>query len=216
MLREAHAIDGMRIHATDGDIGHVHDLYFDESDWRVRYLHADTRRWFGRHVLLAPTVVRSVDWDHGRIHVALTEEQVRTSPDIDSHKTVSRQHQLPLDEYFQWPLSTSDSLWEGEELAARLHTLLIEMHPEQATAAPEPFKDEAHLWSARALRHYSVESETRHLGRVEDFLVDPDPWTLRYIAVDNGGPLHANRFLLPADRVHWISWDARRVRVTLG
>lgn len=39
MLREVHAIAGMRTHATDGDIGHMPDIYFDDTAWRVRYLH---------------------------------------------------------------------------------------------------------------------------------------------------------------------------------
>jgi len=64
---------GMRIHAMDRDVGHAHDVYFDDVDWRVRYLHVDTQHWLpGRHVLLAPTAVQSVDWERGRIQVAIT------------------------------------------------------------------------------------------------------------------------------------------------
>jgi uncharacterized protein YrrD len=215
LLRSVHALDGMPIHATDGDIGHVHDLYFDDRDWRVRYVHVDTRHWFGRHVLLAPAVVALVDWDDGRIQVTISREQVRTSPDIERHKPVSRQHHVPLYEYFQWPLSSSDALWEGEELAARLHTLLTEMHLEPATAPAEQNTDDAHLWSARALRHYDVEGDTGDLGRVDDFLLDPDTWSLRFVAVEKGGPLRVNRLLVPVDAVRWINWDAKRVRLTL-
>ena len=217
MLRHVRAITGMRIHATDGDLGHVHDLYFDDVDWRVRYLHVDTRHWFvGRDVLLAPTVAQSVDWDGGRIHVDLTREQVRESPDIDSHKPVSRQHAVPLSEYVPWPIASSVSVWEGEQLAARLHEVLVEMHVEDATPSPARMKDEPHLWSARALHHYAVESDQTGLGRVEDFLLDPDAWTLRYVEVGAGGPLHASLFFIPVDIVDWISWDTKQVRVALG
>jgi hypothetical protein len=167
-------------------------------------------------VLLTPAIVESVDWDHGRIHVATTREQVRSSPDIDSHKTVPRQHQPHVDDYFQWPLSMSDSLWEGEELAAKLHTLLIEMHAQGVTPPPEHTKDDPHPWSGRALHHYGGEDDHAERGRVDGFLVDLDSWTLRYIAVQTGGPLRVNRFLLPMDAVQWISWDSKRVRVTLG
>ena len=134
MLRRAHELMGMRVHATDGDIGHVHDLYVDDRDWAVRYVHVDTRRWFGsRHVLLAPAVIRSVDWDGARIHVTLSREHVENSPDIDAHRPVSRQHDAAVIGYLQ-PLVHPDSLWEGEELAARLHTLLTEMRGPEAAA----------------------------------------------------------------------------------
>jgi len=33
------------LHAADGDIGRVHDLYFDDRRWTVRYLVVDTRHW---------------------------------------------------------------------------------------------------------------------------------------------------------------------------
>jgi len=217
MLRPLHAITGMRIDAKGDDLGHVHDIYFDDSDWRVRYFHVDTRPWFhGRHVLLAPAAVRSVDWDGGRLDVAITREEVRSSPGIDSHKPVSRQHDSPWFGGLQWPLPSPDSLWEGEELAAKLHTLLIEMHAQGVTPSPEPTKDDPHLWSAGALHHYGVEDDHGELGRVDDLLVDPDAWTLRYIAVQKGGPLHVNQFLVPVDTVQWISWDTKRVRVALG
>jgi len=217
MLQRVREIVGMRMHATDGDIGHVHDVYLDDLDWRVRYFHVDTRHWFlGRHVLLAPTAVQSVDWERGRIEVAITREELRSSPDIDSHKPVSRQHDLPLSEYIQWPFAASESLWEGEALAARLHTLLIEMHGSEAAASPEQPKDDPHLWSARALHHYQVQTDNAELGRVSDLVVEPDAWAIRYLVVDKGGPVHAHRFLVSVNAVHKISWDPKLVKVALG
>lgn len=80
--------------------------------------------------------------EHGRIHVAPTREQVRNSPDIDSHKPASRQQQMQLHDYFQWPFQSSDGVWEGAELAAELHKLMIETRGQQVTASPEQTKDD--------------------------------------------------------------------------
>ena len=176
MLRRAvRDITGMRIHGTDGDLGHVRDVYFDDAQWRVTYLQVDPRHWLiDRHVLLAPTVVRSLDWEHGRIHVSLTREQVRSSPDIDPHKPVSRQQRMPLHEYFQWPFGSSDWVSEDVELAVALHKLLIET---RGNAVTTPVREETHprLWSARALSHYGVEGSDGDLGRVDDF------WCFRHV-----------------------------------
>ena len=44
---------GKKLGASDGDIGHVKDFYFDDKTWLVRYLVADTGSWLsGRQVLL--------------------------------------------------------------------------------------------------------------------------------------------------------------------
>jgi uncharacterized protein YrrD len=219
MLRRAlHDIIGMRIHATDGILGHVRDVYFENGQWLIRYFEIDTSHWLlDRHVLLAPTAVQSLDWEHGRVHVALTREQVRNSPDIDSHKPVSRQHQAQLHEYFQWPFQSSDGVWRGEELAAELHKLMIETRGQEVPVPlPEQTKDDPHLWSARALSHYGLQGTDGDLGRVDDFLVYPDAWTIRHIVIATGSPLQARACLVPVDRITRISWDAKRIRVAMG
>jgi len=149
------------------------------------------------------------------LHVALTREQVWNSPDIDSHKPVSREHQMQLHEYFQWPFPSSDRVWEGAELAAELHKLMIATRGPEVTTSPEQTKDDPHLWSARALSHYGLEDTDGDLGHVDDFLVHPDAWTIRHIVIGRGNPLRAKWFLVPVDRIKWISEDARRIRVTL-
>jgi hypothetical protein len=219
MLRRVRRdITGTRIHATDGDLGHVRDVYFEDGQWLVRYLEVDTRHWLpDRHVLLAPTAVQSLDRKHGRIHVSLTREQVRNSPDIDSHKPVSRQHQMQVHEYFQWPFPSSDGVSESAELAAELHTLMLETRGQEVTAPlPEQARDDPHLWSARALSHYGLEGPDGDLGRVDDFLVHLDTWTIRHIVIVRGSPLQREAFLVPVGRIKWISWDAGRIRVTPG
>jgi len=42
MLRSIKQLYGDKLGASDGDIGHVKDFYFDDQSWVVRYLVADT------------------------------------------------------------------------------------------------------------------------------------------------------------------------------
>ena len=42
MLRSIKQLYGDKLGASDGDIGHVKDFYFDDQSWAVRYLVADT------------------------------------------------------------------------------------------------------------------------------------------------------------------------------
>jgi hypothetical protein len=43
-----------------------------------------------------------------------------------------------------------------------------------------------------------------------------DAWTIPYIVIDKGSPLHVTRLLMPVEMVHGVSWEARRVRVSLA
>jgi hypothetical protein len=51
MLRSAKYLKGFAIGAKDGDIGEAYDFIFDDKNWTVRYVVADTQRWLpGRKV----------------------------------------------------------------------------------------------------------------------------------------------------------------------
>ena len=62
MLRSLKELQGYTISATDGDIGSVHDFYFDDQHWTVRYLVVDTGGWLsGRRVLVSPLALGRPD-----------------------------------------------------------------------------------------------------------------------------------------------------------
>lgn len=94
MLRKLTDLRGYAIRATDDFIGTVSDFYFDDEDWGVRYLVVDTGKWLsGRKVLISPLAIGPPDWMTRVLPVGLTKAQVERSPDIDTRKPVSRQHE---------------------------------------------------------------------------------------------------------------------------
>ena len=109
MLRNVDNLLGLSVVASDGEAGHLHDLYFDDQTWTIRYLVADTGSWlFGRRVLISPQVARlntsleQPDRLPDAIHLALTQEQIENSPDINLNQPVSRQHEVELHGYYGW------------------------------------------------------------------------------------------------------------------
>ena len=101
MLRSMKDLEGFTIGATDGDIGTVKEFYFDDVSFTVRYVVVDTGGWLSeRKVLLSPIAFRAMDWEHKRITAALTKVQVEKSPDIDTDKPVSRQHEVAYYGYY--------------------------------------------------------------------------------------------------------------------
>ena len=77
MLRAVDELKGFTIGATDGEIGKITDLYFDDETWTVRYVVVDTGGWLtGRQVLISPVAVTKLDWYASRINVRLTKDEV--------------------------------------------------------------------------------------------------------------------------------------------
>jgi hypothetical protein len=66
--------------ATDGNLGRVVNLCFDDRSWTIRYLVVDASSWFPNHwVLISPISVRSWAPDPSILRGALSKTQVRIS-----------------------------------------------------------------------------------------------------------------------------------------
>ncbi len=93
MLHSVKRLRGQAIVATDGAVGFIVDLYFDDRSWTVRYLVLDTGRPMPqRQVLVAPSWV--VPGGDERIHVKLTRKQLERCPGLDEDKPVFLQHDM--------------------------------------------------------------------------------------------------------------------------
>ena len=105
MLRSCNQILGYAIHATDGDIGSLHDLYFDDQSTAIRYLVVDTGQLAARpsRPSSAPAAIGGVDADReGVRHRARPASRSRTVPTIVTDQPVSRQQELALHTYYGW------------------------------------------------------------------------------------------------------------------
>jgi hypothetical protein len=109
MLWDASAINGYAIEASDGRLGTVSDLLFEDVGWIVRWLVVDTGNWLpGRKVLLPLSALGHPDRALRHFPIKLTMQQVKDSPDVDMDLPVSRQIEAQVHDYFGW-----DPYWSG-------------------------------------------------------------------------------------------------------
>jgi hypothetical protein len=127
MLTNAAHLKGLAIHATDGEIGTVDQFYFDDDTWAIRYLTVETGGWLDdRRVLISPISVVNTDWQAKRLDVALTKKQVENSPNIDTHRPVSRQHEAAYLGYYGYPYYWGGGyMWGGGFCPSALATPTI-------------------------------------------------------------------------------------------
>jgi hypothetical protein len=211
MLRIFDNVSRYRIAATDGEIGHLDDFYFDDQHWAVRYLVVDTRLWLpGRRVLISPISVAAVAWEDQSIAVDLTMERIRNSPDVDTAKPVSRQYETDFNAYYGYPYYWSTSgIWPGamypSELAARPHA-----HPR---AEPETPPEATHLRSAREVKGYHIAAADGDVGHVDEFVVDDRTWAVPYLVADTSNWPGGRAVLVPTNIIREISWHPSLVHV---
>ncbi len=79
-LRSTRKVTGYRIHAEDGEIGHVVDFIFDDQSWKLTYIVVITKNWVGNHRVIIPVEdVKSISWPDSEIRLNISMEKVKHS-----------------------------------------------------------------------------------------------------------------------------------------
>lgn len=220
MLPSMNDLHGFTIGATDGDIGKVAELYFDDVSYTIRHVVVDTGGWLAeRKVLISPIALREIDWENGRITAALTKSQVERSPDIDTDQPVSRQHETAFYRYYGYsPYWTGPYLWGPVPYpypgpVASMSAVAIERERRWNWEATE--RDDPHLRSSSAVIGYYIQATDGDIGHVEDFLVDDRSWTIRYMIVDPRNWWPGKKVLVSPEWIDRVDWSDSKVHVNV-
>jgi hypothetical protein len=209
VLRSVCDIHGSHLRATDGEIGHVAELLFDDRTWRVRWLVADTGHWLpGRRVLIAPAAVA---WVGGPVSVGLSRGQVEDAPAAETDLPVSRQHEAELAAHYGWDpwwTTTGDPLDPGA-------MLLSSPDPEQLAAEAEAHHGDPHLRSTREVIGYHLHATDGDIGHVADLLLDAEGWLIDAAVADPGHRRHGSRTVIDLGWIASIDWLDSSVHLTV-
>ena len=203
MRQNLQAILGYKLTATDGDVGHVQDFYFDDETWAVRFVLAEPGVWLGeRQVLLSPHAFGRLDRESKILSLNLTRKQIENSPPVESHQTVSRQHEIANNRYYGWPGS-----WDGGSLRALgcYPIVLPRSKVEMEENRHDHDQDDIHLRSSNAIKGYKIHATDGLLGSVCGFMVDDVSWIIGEIVAESGHWYSGKEILIPTGEVERIS-----------
>jgi hypothetical protein len=214
MLRSVKSMNGYVFAARDGEVGRCKDFLFDDRDWVVRYLVADTGGWLAeRRVLISPLALRKPDWQTRRFPVTMTRREIEDSPPLDTHAPVSRQYEIAYHRHFSFPFYWSGpELWDGYADPGGVP------HPApgepQAPAADLEIR-EGHLRSCAEVADYRIRATDGEHENLSDFIVDDRNWAIRFLVVDTRRWLPGGQVLVPAACIASVDWADSEVRCEL-
>ena len=218
MLQSIKHLYGHKLGASDGDIGHVKDFYFDDQNWVVRYLIVDTGSWLsGRQVLLSPHALGRLHQAGKLLLVNLTRRRIENSPSIELHKPISRQYEEEHYQYYGWPYYwQGGGLW-GTSAFPILEPLAISPPDESASASePQLERTDAHLRSTQAMNGYHIRKGDETIGQVCDFMMDEKSWAIRELVIKTGHWLSGKEVQIPTSQVDRISYEESTVFVNVS
>src|SRR5665213_874312 len=213
MQRNIRSLIGYSMEATDGDIGKVEEFYFEDTTWVIHYLIVKTGNWFlYRKVLIAPQTIVKREATSGIFPVNLSKEQIRTSPDIDTDKPVSRQQVTQLYGHYAWQRYGGSGFYAGGSAAAFDNDPIIdEKIMKEADPNDKRSDDDLHLRSTKTIMGYHIHASDGDIGHVSDFIVDDATWQIMYLVVDTHNWFGGKKVLIETGKIKEIQWENSKV-----
>ncbi|MEO8742409.1 MAG: PRC-barrel domain-containing protein [Lysobacteraceae bacterium] len=224
MLRKLEDLNKFAIHATDGVVGKVKDFYFDDQSWVVRYLVVETGNWLDhRRVLISPMSIGATDRVGKMLSASITMQQIRNSPDIDTAKPVSRQHESEFLGYYgyppYWGLLGNFGITYPNVGTTRMPEFVST--PQVVLPVPDPIElttnavddappmhndDDPHLRSSDAVQRYHVRASDGEVGHVEGLLVDEQTWAIHHLIVNTSNWWLGHLAMIAPQSIREVDW----------
>jgi hypothetical protein len=209
MLLATTDLDNYAIGATDGRIGPVDDVFFDDESWGVRYLVADAGAWLaGRKVLISPIAIGEPNRAMRVLPASLSRWQVKNSPDVDTSKPLTRRQESDHLRYYGYASYWgSTGLWgSGGHPRMMLPGYAAATPGPAAGAGSGPCPDESRLRSCKALTGCSIRAPDGEIGHVQGLLLDDETWAVCHLVVRTGNGWLGHELLVAPPWIQCGRW----------
>jgi len=218
--------------SKNGDsIGKVKDFYFDSSDLIVRYAIVDTGGWLsGRKVLISTESFQKPDWKAEKFPVDLSKEEIENSPSIDEKKPVSRQREVNLAEYYDWPAYWAPMAGSGNiggytgvhpvrpipiNLKDDEDQLGIRNKDNNENKDKACVDENCYLRSLKEVKGYNINALDGGIGHLENLMVADKSWVVHYLVVDTRNWLPGKKVLVAPEWLNRVSYTNQEINVEL-
>jgi len=239
MLVSLKELSGSTIKATDGDLGQVKDVFFDDMSWTIRFLVVDTHPWLplSQKVLISPIALLEFKANDYALTVSLSKDMIKSCPKVEEHETVSREFEKTYSDYFGYGYYwTGEGAWGeyafptalyNENLMATGNGVVNSGNSESEDKGEDKDKKEDiansnveqanHLRSANEIAHYGIDAVDGKKGYIDDFIWDTSNWSLRYLVIDTRDWLPGGkRVLISTDQFDTFNWGSKTVTCSLN
>ena len=214
MLRKAKEFKDFKLRARDGDIGKAKEFYFDDENWTVRYLVADTGGWLNsRRVLISPYALDPANEAERVLPLDLTKKQIEESPSLSTDQPVSRQYEVQYYGYYGWPRYWGGPYTWGPSAYPTWRTA-GRTEPARKSSGRED-KGDPHLRSTQDVAGHHIQAQDGEIGHIQDFVIDDETWTIRYLVVDTSNWWGGKQVLVSTQWIERVSWSESKVFINL-
>lgn len=210
MLISVDKIKDYKLSALNGEVGSIKEFFFDDKFWTIRYIVVNTGSWLNRkQVLISPYFLADINHGTEVINVNLMKDEIENSPSVDSDKPVSRQYEESYYNYYGAPVYWGGSFaWGNSPLINRDKESWKNVQSQEKNWDPN-------LRSSKDVTGHNIQATDQEIGKVDNFIIDDENWSIRYLIVDTGKWLPGRKVLISPSWIDRISWDDSKVFVNV-
>jgi hypothetical protein len=209
MKLNTNSLPGFSLSATDGEVGRIEEVYFDDRNWAIRYLVVKTGSWLsGRKVLISPQAFDRSRWNGETFPVNLTKKQILNSPDVDTEIPLSSKHTASINKYYLWQTFMDDGFYAPAHCDPPDLSEDAEMDNQS--------DDHFHLRSTRQTKGYHIYATDGEIGYVCDFIVSDEDWKMEYLVVVAKSIFGDQKILISVRDIREIKWASSNIYLDIS
>lgn len=209
MLYYTSRLKNYNIDATDGEMGKIEDLYFDDEKWALRYAVVDSRKWLpSKRVLLSPTAFINMNDQKERVEVEYDKDTIRNSPSVPEDVSITKDLETSLAGYYGW-----NQYWAGSMLWGVQDSPINNIHDDamvegQLRDELQMNENKEHsLRSEDETLQANVHADDGKLGQVVDMIVDDEKWKIHYVVLElDSMPIGDKFFVIKPENIQSVDW----------
>jgi hypothetical protein len=207
-MKAARTLEACTLLAVDGAVGTIEQFYFDAQLWTIRYLVVSSGNLqAGWRLLVSPVAIGDVRAGDKQIDIELTCGQIRNSPAVDTHKSLTRGFEARYYDYYGWPAywKTGASCGSPQPCRAIFGTRRA---GNDVTARPG-------LRVTTEIKALVVKARDGFIGQVVDFIIDSRYWMIRYLDIEMRDKWQRKHVLVHPGWIEDIDWAVGIAEVAL-
>lgn len=206
------------IHATDGKMGKVKNVCFDDHSWAIRYIKVDTHKWLpARDVYVSPSSVTEINEKEELVEINHTKETIKNSPTIPADAELSKSNEESLTEYYGW-----NRYWRGQNLWGAVDRPLVPTIPvqdQENTAKRNEMEMNENtsyvLLDESETIGIKVHGHDGKMGEITDLVFDDDNWKIDYLLVKYVKVPSEKYYLIKSEHITSVEWPEKDIYVDL-
>ncbi len=178
---------GRRLAATDGEIGTIGDVLFDENTWVARFLVAATGTWLAdRQVLFSPFALGPITSTRlglpgPVITVGLSRADIEGGPFVAPDQAITQDQEFIFHRHYGWPFHPSGgSTWDAVGSVTEPDDVDLRR------AAGSSAIQEQRRGVAKQLLGFVVVTPQGVAGTVKSLLIDAETWKIDELVLEMG------------------------------